>query len=212
MLRGKKARCNCSGRFQPMLLDRSWGGWGATSPNVCASGSPRRPPRRRRASWMPHSPSSSTCNGSPSVRPRPGNTGRSHRRPRRRRLPSRSCGVCRRTVWRRALEGEQVGAIALILSCIDPAAAGQVIKRFPLETRAEIAVRLTRLGAHNHTLLHQLARAVAEKGRRLGEAPVEPSPEEIIINLSDMLCTCPGPNAFPCCGRSRRPIRTSPTR
>ncbi len=97
----------------------------------------------------------------------------------------------------RALEGEQVGTIALILSCLDPTAAGQVMKRMPLDSRAEIAMRMTKLGARNQVLLQQLARAVTEKGRRLGDVPPEPSQEEVITNLADMLRALPRAERFP---------------
>jgi flagellar motor switch protein FliG len=97
----------------------------------------------------------------------------------------------------RALDGEQVGTIALILSCLEPAAAGQVMKRMPVDSRAEIAVRITKLGTRNQVLLQQLARAVTEKGRRLGDVPPEPNQEEIIVNLADMLRALPRAERFP---------------
>jgi flagellar motor switch protein FliG len=97
----------------------------------------------------------------------------------------------------RALEGEQVGTIALILSCLEPAGAGQVMKRMPVESRAEIAVRMTKLGARNQVLLQQLAHAVTEKGRKLGDVPPEPSQDQIIENLADMLRALPRAERFP---------------
>src|SRR5579884_3415956 len=42
----------------------------------------------------------------------------------------------------RALEGEQPATVALVLSRLDPAAAGQVMRRLPAQTRADVAVRL----------------------------------------------------------------------
>jgi flagellar motor switch protein FliG len=87
----------------------------------------------------------------------------------------------------RALDGEQPGTIALVLSCLEPAAAGQVIQRMPLELRSEVALRLTKLGARNPILVDKLVTAVAEKGRKLRELPQEPSQEELISNLADML-------------------------
>ena len=87
----------------------------------------------------------------------------------------------------RALDGEQPGTVALVLSCLEPAAAGQVIQRMPLELRSEVALRLTKLGARNPTLVDKLVTAVAEKGRKLRELPQEPSQEELISNLADML-------------------------
>jgi flagellar motor switch protein FliG len=97
----------------------------------------------------------------------------------------------------RALEGEQVSTMALVLSCLDPFAAGQVMRRLPLESRADIVVRMTKLGARNPTLLHQLARAVAEKGRKLSDIAPEPSKEEIIANMADMLRAMPRADRFP---------------
>lgn len=96
----------------------------------------------------------------------------------------------------RALDGEQAGTIALILSCLDPAGAGLVMKRLPLDLRADVTVRMTRLGTRNQTLLQQLARAVTEKGKRLDDAPPEPSQEEIIRNLADMLRAIPRGERF----------------
>jgi flagellar motor switch protein FliG len=97
----------------------------------------------------------------------------------------------------RALDGEQPGTVALVLSCLEPAAAGQVIQRMPLELRAEVAVRMTKLGARNPTLLDQLVKAVAEKGRRLRDLPREPSPDELIANLADMLRAVPRAERLP---------------
>jgi flagellar motor switch protein FliG len=97
----------------------------------------------------------------------------------------------------RALEGEQVSTMALVLSCLDPNAAGQVMRRLPLESRAEIVVRMTKLGARNQTLIQQLARAVAEKGRKLGDITPEPTKEEVIANMADMIRALPRPDRFP---------------
>ena len=91
----------------------------------------------------------------------------------------------------RALDGEQPGAIALVLSCLDATAAGQVIRRLPSEQRAEIALRVTKLGARNQILLQQLTKAVLEKARRLTDVPPEPTQEELISNLADMLRALP---------------------
>lgn len=97
----------------------------------------------------------------------------------------------------KALEGEQPGTITLILSCLEPAAAGQVIHRMPLELRAEIAVRMTKLGTKNPVLLDQLVKAVAEKGRRLRDLPREPNQDELISNLADMLRAMPRAERLP---------------
>lgn len=97
----------------------------------------------------------------------------------------------------RALEGEQAGAIALILTCLDSATTGQVIRRLPPEIRADIALRLAKPGARNLALLQPLAQAVVEKTRRLKDVPPEPSQEELIQNLADMLRTFPRGDRMP---------------
>jgi flagellar motor switch protein FliG len=97
----------------------------------------------------------------------------------------------------RALSGEQPGTVVLILSCLDPTAAGQVMKYLPLDARADIAVRMTKVGPRNPTLLAQLTKAVAEKARRLGDLPPEPTADELVTNLADMLRAVPRAERLP---------------
>lgn len=97
----------------------------------------------------------------------------------------------------KALEGEQPGTIALILGALDPAAAGHVIQRLTLDVRAEVTLRMSKPGARNPILLDRLMKAVAEKGRRLRELPKEPSQEELITNLADMLRAVPRAERLP---------------
>jgi flagellar motor switch protein FliG len=97
----------------------------------------------------------------------------------------------------KALDGEQPGTIALILGCLEPAAAGPVIQRLPVEARAEVTLRMSRPGARNPVLLDRLMKAVAEKGKRLREMPKEPTQEELITNLADMLRAVPRAERLP---------------
>ncbi len=97
----------------------------------------------------------------------------------------------------KALEGEQPGTIALVLGALDPVAAGQVIQRLSLDVRAEVTLRMSKAGARNPVLLDRLMRAVAEKGRRLRELPREPSQEELLTNLADMLRAVPRAERLP---------------
>lgn len=100
-------------------------------------------------------------------------------------------------VLARALDGEQPGTVALVLSCLDPAEAGRVMQRLPIELRAEIALRLSKLGARNPILLDRLVGAVAAKAARLKDVPREPSQEELITNLADMLRAVPRAERMP---------------
>jgi flagellar motor switch protein FliG len=97
----------------------------------------------------------------------------------------------------RALEGEQAGTVVLVLSCLEPKAAGQVVKRLPADARAEVAVRMTRPGTRNPALLRQLTQAVVEKAKRLADLPPEPTADELITNLADMLRAVPRAERMP---------------
>ncbi len=97
----------------------------------------------------------------------------------------------------RALSGEQPGAIAMLLSCLDPVATGQVVRRLPAEIRTDIAVRLTKSSTRNPTLLQPLAKAVVGKARQLKDSPPEPTQDELIHNLADMLRTFPRTDRTP---------------
>ncbi|MBY0461498.1 MAG: hypothetical protein K2V38_29625 [Gemmataceae bacterium] len=97
----------------------------------------------------------------------------------------------------RALDGEQPGTVALVLTCLDPATRGLVIRRMPPESRTEITIRLTKTGAKNLALLQPLARALVEKTRQLKDVPPEPSEEEMILSLADMLRSFPRADRMP---------------
>lgn len=97
----------------------------------------------------------------------------------------------------KALEGEQPGTVALVLSVLDPVPAGQVMQRMTLELRSEVALRMTKLGTRNPVLMEQLLKAVAEKGRRMRDLPKEPSQEELLTNLADMLRAVPRAERLP---------------
>lgn len=97
----------------------------------------------------------------------------------------------------KALEGEQPGTVALILGNLEPSAAAQVIQRLPLEARTEVALRMSKPGARNPVLMDKLMKAVADKGKRLRELPKEPTQDEIITNLADMLRAVPRAERLP---------------
>lgn len=97
----------------------------------------------------------------------------------------------------KALEGEQAGTVALILGNLEPVAAAQVIQRLPLEVRTEVTLRMSKPGARNPVLMDKLMKAVADKGKRLRELPKEPTQEELISNLADMLRAVPRAERLP---------------
>jgi flagellar motor switch protein FliG len=91
----------------------------------------------------------------------------------------------------RALEGEQPGAIALVLSTLEPTVAGQVMRRLSTDVRADAAVRLTKLGTPNPALLQKLTRGLADKARRLADQPAAPTQDELVDNLAAMIRALP---------------------
>ncbi|AMV25638.1 Flagellar motor switch protein FliG [Gemmata sp. SH-PL17] len=97
----------------------------------------------------------------------------------------------------RALDGESSGAIAMLLSSLDAKTTGNVIRRLPPDIRPDIALRLTKPGPRNLALLQPLAKAVLEKVYKLKDVPPEPSQEELIQNLADMLRTFPRTDRTP---------------
>lgn len=87
----------------------------------------------------------------------------------------------------RVLQAEQPAAVAMILACLDSTLAGQVMRSFGPELRAEVTVRLTREAGRNQSLIDKLAAAVVEKAKRLGALPVPPTRDERITQIADML-------------------------
>lgn len=101
----------------------------------------------------------------------------------------------------RALSDEQPATIALILSRLDMAAVGQVMKLLPAELRADLVVRMSRPAPSNPAVVEQLTRAVAEKGRRLAAAPPEPTADQRAEGLAEILRALPRPDRNPVLAR-----------
>jgi flagellar motor switch protein FliG len=91
----------------------------------------------------------------------------------------------------KVLEGEPPAATALVLTVLDRAAAGAVIKGLPAELRVQVAVRFSQPGSRNYALIQKLARAIVDKGRRLAEQPAETPPDTRIADLAAMLRALP---------------------
>ncbi len=97
----------------------------------------------------------------------------------------------------RAIQNESVAAIAILLSALEPAQAGQVLARLPEALRPEVAVRLTKVGVPNPAMLRRLARVVIDKCRQVSDLPAPPSPEEMIAQLADMIRALPRAERMP---------------
>ena len=97
----------------------------------------------------------------------------------------------------RAIQNESVAAIAVILSALEPAVAGQVLARLPASLRPEVAVRLTKIGVPNPIMLRHLVRVVTDKCRQMADLPTPPTPEEMIAQLADMIRALPRAERMP---------------
>ncbi|MCX8138873.1 MAG: hypothetical protein N3E46_04255 [Gemmataceae bacterium] len=97
----------------------------------------------------------------------------------------------------RAIQNESVAAIAILLSTLEPAQAGQVLARLPEALRPEVAVRLTKVGVPNPAMLRRLARVVVDKCRQMADMPAPPSTEEMIAQLADMIRALPREERMP---------------
>ncbi len=96
-----------------------------------------------------------------------------------------------------SLIGEPPAAVALILSGLDPTRAGAILKSLPQAMQADAALRLAQPAQRNHALIVQLARALADKGRKLADAPPEPSPDERVKVVAGMLRALPRDERLP---------------
>lgn len=87
----------------------------------------------------------------------------------------------------KVLDGEPPAVTALILTVLDQSAAAAVLRGLPADQRVPVAVRYSQPGNRNYSLVQQLARAVAEKGKRLAEQPSETPADTRIAELAAML-------------------------
>lgn len=96
-----------------------------------------------------------------------------------------------------SLLGEPPAAVALILSGLQPSRAGAILKSLPQPMQADAALRLAQPAQRNHALIVQLAKALAEKGRKLADAPPEPSSDERVKIVAGMLRALPRDDRMP---------------
>lgn len=85
-----------------------------------------------------------------------------------------------------ALEGEPPSAIAHVLSCLDAAVAGAVLKGLPAELRSEVAIRYSQPGGKNFALVNVIANVVADKAGAMKDQP-ESQTSDRVTDLATML-------------------------
>ena len=79
----------------------------------------------------------------------------------------------------RALEGEPPSAIAHVLSCLDPAVAGAILKGLPAEIRSDVAMRYSQPGTKNFALVNAIATVVADKASLMDDQPEAQSTDRV---------------------------------
>lgn len=87
----------------------------------------------------------------------------------------------------KVLDGEPPAVTAMLLTVLDQPTASAVLRGLPPDKRASVAVRFSKPGNRNYSLIQQLARAVVDKGRRLAEQPTETPADARIAELAAML-------------------------
>jgi flagellar motor switch protein FliG len=101
--------------------------------------------------------------------------------------PVQALGKCRLDVLAAALREERAGTIALVLGCLQPDQTADLLRRLPPETRQEAVVRLGQVTSVNQELLRQVARAILEKCQSLADKPPEPTVDEKLRMLADVV-------------------------
>ncbi len=86
-----------------------------------------------------------------------------------------------------ALESEQSRTIALVLNCLEPNHAGEVLKRLPSELRREVSPRLGQTVEINKELLPRIAQAIIRQGQRVSARPARQSDDAKFKKTADIL-------------------------
>lgn len=94
----------------------------------------------------------------------------------------------------KVLEGESPAAITLILSVLEPPMAAAILRGLSAELRPDVAMRFTRPGDRNYSIIKQLAKAVNERGRKMEESVTTAPPDKRIADLAKMLRSLPRPD------------------
>ncbi|MBI3462415.1 MAG: hypothetical protein HY000_05055 [Planctomycetes bacterium] len=86
-----------------------------------------------------------------------------------------------------SLTGEHPRAMSIVLSCLDPEKAAEVLKRLPSENRQAAFVLLGSVVGGNAELVVSVARAVLLKTQKQSESPIESSDEAKYERLAGLL-------------------------
>jgi flagellar motor switch protein FliG len=85
------------------------------------------------------------------------------------------------------LRGERAPTVSMLLGGLEPAKAAEVLKHLPPEIRHETAVRLGSAAPPARELLVHVSKAVLERCRKLAEAGPEPTVDDRLMRLADMV-------------------------
>ncbi|HWG43752.1 MAG TPA: FliG C-terminal domain-containing protein [Gemmataceae bacterium] len=85
------------------------------------------------------------------------------------------------------LQGEQAHTASLVLNCMPPEKAGEVLRHLTTEMRRDVSVRLSRLGSTPPELLARIASAVVQKSRTLAGKRSDTSADAKYEKMAGML-------------------------
>jgi flagellar motor switch protein FliG len=74
-----------------------------------------------------------------------------------------------------------------VLGCLQPDQTAELLRLLPPETRQEAVVRLGQVTSVNQDLLRRVARAILEKCQSLADRPPEPTADEKLRMLADVV-------------------------
>jgi flagellar motor switch protein FliG len=86
-----------------------------------------------------------------------------------------------------ALHGERPATVALVLACLDIPQASAVLRILPPEVRHDAATRLRQPAPPNRDLVNRILRAVLARCREAAEKPPEPTGDERLTRLADLI-------------------------
>jgi flagellar motor switch protein FliG len=85
------------------------------------------------------------------------------------------------------LSGEQAHTVSLVLNCMPPEKAGEVLRHLTTEMRRDVSVRLSRLGSTPPELIARIASALVQKSRALAGKRSDTSADAKYEKMASML-------------------------
>src|SRR5207244_2180404 len=85
------------------------------------------------------------------------------------------------------LEGEHAQTVATVINCLDPQAAGEILKRLPADTRRLVFLRLGQTSSSPLDLVPRIVQAIVQKCHALAESPIAEKGDAKYQKLAEVL-------------------------